>query len=938
MQGWKKWIVTSTLAISLASTSFLMPVHADWTQSLYEEKNEAYISTGVKHEQLLRFTDKGWLNIHVMRINLKDPYTSLDLLFNQQGLGNKARLSEMVNQKPQVVGAINGDFFNTKGSATLGPMVKDGELISTPFYLPDQMGVFNQSKDGSAFINYWQQPNIIVMNKRTITLLNIGSVNKESDYGDTAILFTPVWGQKTPALSPNLSNAVEMVIENNVVKEILPAKEGTPIPANGSVIFATGSFAALIQSSFTVGDEINITTPDFQALSVSMGGGAVLVKDGVIPTSFSHNVSGTHPRTAIGISADSKEVLFVTIDGRGGSYTGATQKELAEIMVYLGAQQAINLDGGGSTEMILRPQGQENKQIINSLSDGGERRLMNGIGVVSTAPQAAIGGLKLQTQENNVFINGSRQLELKAYDTNYNPLPMDYSRVKWHVTGVQGSFTGNTFKPTSAGKAIIAAEYDGKFSTLELHVLEKPVKLQLSPNKLFVDKNGEKAFTIRAVDQEGYSASIAPQDVTFEVPQNLGFIDGRGYFKAGSQGGSGLIKGRFNGLEAYLQVAVGSQETVVDDFEGPNGSFLSYPAEVTGTYGIAPFPKTGNSAGALTYDFTTTDATRAAYLVFNNGGIKFEKPPAKIGLWVYGNEGGGHSLKAKLTGSDGSVHSLTLASAIDWSGWKYVETSVPSTLKVPAVLERIYVVETNPLAKGTGIVYLDGLTIAYPSTLNGSVPEASVTDTRNVAAPLQGEKSFKFFAHGAVTGIDTPLDVLTVQKMVETSATGMEFSVFTEAVDPALKDTLKNTTVVADGSYGATKHKNSLFIQLDNRKGSLRESNVAQWTWFINTVKNTDAKQVFVVLPKALSFSDPLEEKLFKDTLEKAKAEKKIDVWVLTGGGADFTVTPQNGVRYVTMKDYPTQNDMDFSSQLKYMAFTVNDDKVTYEILPLYKK
>ncbi|MFT9494634.1 phosphodiester glycosidase family protein [Anaerosolibacter sp.] len=941
MQGWKKWIITSTLAISLTSSGFLMPVNADWTQSLYEEKKEEYISSGVKHEQLLRFTDKGWVNVNVMRINLQDNFTSLDMLFNQNGLGTKARLSELANQNPQVIGAINGDFFNTKGAATLGPIVKDGELVSTPYYIPTQMAVFNQSKDGTPFINYWASEIVGIMNKRSITFLKIGSINKESDYGDTAILFTPAFGGKTPALSPNLSGAVEMVIEDNVVKEINYAKEGTTIPQNGSVVFATGTFAALIESSFAVGDEIEIsasTNPDYQSLALAMGGGAVVLKDGVVPTIFSHNITGNHPRTAIGISRDNKEVILVTVDGRTASYTGVTQKELGEIMAYLGAQQAINLDGGGSTEMLLRPLGDENKKIVNTLSDGSERRLMNGIGVVNTAPQTAIAGVKLQTQDSNVFVNTSRQLEIKVYDKNYNPLPVDYSRVKWHITGAAGTFNGNIFRPTAPGKAAIVAEYDGKYATLEMNVLDQPVNLKLSPNKLFVDKNGERAITMTAVDGDGYSATLSSQDINFEVPQHLGHIDQRGFFKAASQNGSGIIKGTFKGLEAYIQVAVGSQEVVIDDFEAVNGSFLSYPAEVTGTYEIAPFPKSGSSAGTLSYDFTTTDATRAAYLEFNNGGIRFEKPPAKIGLWVYGNEGGGHGLKAKLVGADGTAHTINLATAIDWSGWKYVEAPVPSTLKVPVVLERIYVVETNPLAKGTGRIYMDGLTVSYPSNLDGTVPQVPIQDARNVSESPKGANSYKFFAHGAVSGIDTLLDQMAVTKLAQLSNDNAELNVFTSTLDSSLKDSLTKTVVLGDGNYTAVKHKNSLFVQLDNRKSSLRESNVQQWTWFINTIKAAESKQIFVVLPKPLSFSDPLEEKLFKDTLTKAKQEKNIDVWVLSGGGSDFTVTPQNGVRYVTLKDYPLQNDMDIFTQLKYMVFTVNDDKVTYEVLPMYTK
>ena len=60
-----------------------------------------------------------------------------------------------------------------------------------------------------------------------------------------------------------------------------------------------------------------------------------------------------HPRTAFGLSADRSRAWMVVVDGRQAVSAGATLGELAEILRGLGAADAVNLDGGGSSTMVL---------------------------------------------------------------------------------------------------------------------------------------------------------------------------------------------------------------------------------------------------------------------------------------------------------------------------------------------------------------------------------------------------------------------------------------------------------------------------------------------------------------------------------------------------------------------------------------------------------
>lgn len=87
-----------------------------------------------------------------------------------------------------------------------------------------------------------------------------------------------------------------------------------------------------------------------------------------------------HPRTAAGVSADGRTLILLTIDGRQpGHSVGVTLPELADLLLELGAHDAVALDGGGSTSFYLkRPDG---SVVTNKPSAGKWRPVANHLGV-----------------------------------------------------------------------------------------------------------------------------------------------------------------------------------------------------------------------------------------------------------------------------------------------------------------------------------------------------------------------------------------------------------------------------------------------------------------------------------------------------------------------------------------------------------------------------
>ena len=84
----------------------------------------------------------------------------------------------------------------------------------------------------------------------------------------------------------------------------------------------------------------------------------------------------------MGATGDGR-LLLVTVDGRQPGWSvGMSLRELAELFVGLGAQAAINLDGGGSTTMVL------DGTVVNRVSDPQERRIPTAVLVLAEPPAA----------------------------------------------------------------------------------------------------------------------------------------------------------------------------------------------------------------------------------------------------------------------------------------------------------------------------------------------------------------------------------------------------------------------------------------------------------------------------------------------------------------------------------------------------------------------
>jgi hypothetical protein len=113
---------------------------------------------------------------------------------------------------------------------------------------------------------------------------------------------------------------------------------------------------------------------DTEGVVTAIGGYGDLLRDGtaIRTQEYAEFVEHLHPRTALGIRDSGRTLILAVVDGRQPGYSeGVSLPELTEILRLLGAVDAVNLDGGGTTTMVIeRPQSPAFR-LVNRPIEGG---------------------------------------------------------------------------------------------------------------------------------------------------------------------------------------------------------------------------------------------------------------------------------------------------------------------------------------------------------------------------------------------------------------------------------------------------------------------------------------------------------------------------------------------------------------------------------------
>ncbi len=274
--------------------------------------------------------------------------------------------------------AINGTFFASSGRP-LGILLINEDLIAAPLY---ERTAFAITKNGTGYIDNFLENNYVILPDGVkIDITTVNKVRRENE----VILYTPRFGEKTDTDD----SGIELKVTGS---RIVGWQAGnSSIPKDGFIVSFSKHVRKIVERSLS--NDRNITVSlNLMPLSAHdgikplhiIGGGPRLVKSGMTYVSkkeerFRHDVANTRAaRTAVALDKDGN-FLFVVVEGKPRYRTkeqyglGMTLEELSELLIDYGAIDAMNLDGGGSSTMIV------DGKLKNKPVNGSEVRVSNAI-------------------------------------------------------------------------------------------------------------------------------------------------------------------------------------------------------------------------------------------------------------------------------------------------------------------------------------------------------------------------------------------------------------------------------------------------------------------------------------------------------------------------------------------------------------------------------
>jgi hypothetical protein len=265
------------------------------------------------------------------------------------GLG---RTSEAARRSGAVV-AVNGGYYTGTGDP-LGCLIVDGEIISEPVSGRTCAAI---TADGQLLFDTARLEASASTEAGQVT---INGVNRRRG-SDEIILYRPAHGPTTQA---NAFGA-EVVVSGGTVQSVNDGRGNTAIPTDGFVLSGHGRGRQQLISTFKPGDRAGLQArllaisgdARWEGVRYAFGGGPRLLADGryVGGERFTNTFSDRrHPRTAVGRLPDGRVVLLV-VGGRQPYHSvGMSLIEMAGLMRQMGVTDALNLDGGGSTTLVVR--------------------------------------------------------------------------------------------------------------------------------------------------------------------------------------------------------------------------------------------------------------------------------------------------------------------------------------------------------------------------------------------------------------------------------------------------------------------------------------------------------------------------------------------------------------------------------------------------------
>ncbi|TCK25150.1 phosphodiester glycosidase family protein [Pseudonocardia endophytica] len=347
-------------------------------------------------------TAPGGSSADVLDVDLTAPGVRVGLL-TAGDVSDRASVAAMAD-RAGARAAVNGDFFDLgRSNAPAGPQVRDGRTISSAVpagrrlapavdgATPDSVLAFGA--DGRARVDRVRFGASVQVGASTIP---VEGINQYAVPPGGVGLVTPEWGgadrarmlcgSDTDRNAGCSADRIEVSVRDGAVAAVRPPGAGRLAPGETALLGRDGGADAL--RAVRPGDPVTVLP--HRALAegsppVTAVGGSPIVVDGARPGPLDDRERA--PRTAAGIADGGRRLLLVTVDGHETAHSGATLAGLAGMLTSLGARDAVNLDGGGSSTMVARPPDARRVSVVNAPAQDATRLVPNALGVFTPQPR-----------------------------------------------------------------------------------------------------------------------------------------------------------------------------------------------------------------------------------------------------------------------------------------------------------------------------------------------------------------------------------------------------------------------------------------------------------------------------------------------------------------------------------------------------------------------
>lgn len=922
---------------------------------LYKEDMKQTITSGVIYEESKRLYKSGWKDVYVLTVDVRNPNIKLEILTSSTEHGLKKTTQDLAKENEAIAG-INGDFFGGGNpKSAMGQIVENGKTIEAQNYYNNSenkyAGLF-LDKFGNIFTDYMKS-NVRLYNSNIN--FDLGGKNKVTDF-KKPIIFDTTFIKTTQDLDNRNKELFKVVVENGIVKEKLGAGQIANVPENGYVIVMDKNTATNNLAKFNVGDAISFTEnyefafrPSKSISEIETGisaGGEILRNGKIIEQGLSVSPKARHPRTAVGVSQDKSKLIMVVVDGRGQSI-GATQNEMGQILLEYGAYDAINFDGGGSSTMVVRKEGESEISLANNVSEKKQRPVPNGLGIKTTSEPGEATSIKIvpNLPENKAILaNETYSFKINAFDTNLNPVNIDLSQINVAFENEEdGIATSTNFTPKSTGELTLKATYGSLYSEIKINVKEgiNSISPRASQTSLEI---GEKT-TLSAVgsNKDGFQTFIDTSEIqwTLENPE-IGILEGNVFTPVAE--GIANINARYREFDSTISIAIGQIAILKESFETPKETFMLYYPEKSGVSGGSAIANVGFEDGGnsllLSYAFKeNSKENQASYVCFEKSPIIFYDNPKYIQMNVKG-DGSGNMLKAVLKDKNDKQYIVPIIENMASTQWSVARFAVPKEVDYPIRLDKIYVGTYPTTEKEQGTIYIDNIQSVIKRTDGGEILggykdalQANLKET----IPLENEEEINIFGQTAEKPFSNSKQVLidAINNM-KINATSLIF-----AGDSNLEELQTNIpTIQWQNKYFTSETKNFSIINLATKNGSILKENSEQWRWLQSYLNNFSRNNIIINMDKNIwdsknDLKGTRENALFHKILKEFIEKTGKNVIVVSAVSNKAEVLVKDGVRYITLNGLT--NDIQSNlNNYKYLKIRASENDLQYEICNIY--